>query len=156
MTTTQILTIAADEGCHLAPDYLTEAIHQSVPGSHTLESVDLTDADLTHFEWDEDQPQLPLTRREAEQLLTEQLERTGDNSATHLSIITTISQSDYLEGYARFAAGHDEDHHDLLHDLCFDFGMAADCTDRILTVSADQFVVRYTTNIVETMTYDDD
>ena len=144
MTTTRILTIAIDDTTDVPDGQIAELIHRLIPGSHTLSNTELS-ADLTDFEWDlEDESalELPLGATEAGTLMD------GDGDVT---IVTTIDQDAYLEAHASFEFNRESDHHDLLHEKCFDFGLPYVCRTSIIAVSDDKFVVSYTTNIGENL-----
>lgn len=146
MATQQILTIAVSDGSPLNADHVAEAVHQMIPGSHTLDNVSLDDADLTFFEWDGSEQDvssvLPLRPEQARELLD-----ASDEDGGRLSVVITVDQQDYLDGYARSTRDVDGDHFDLLHETCFGFGLPHGCEARILAVSGQDFVVLYTTDV---------
>ena len=143
MATTAFITIALDDTAETDIKQSTELIHRLIPGSHGVDSRDSSGADATFFEWDESDP-LPLEPDQVRAILEVNPRLDGD-----ITVVLTVSQDDMRAAVLASAKNLDYDEHDLLHDAAFSFGLPHDSRATILAVSGDDFIVEYTTNILE-------
>lgn len=143
MSTKRIITIAVDETSEIPDHQVADLIHRLIPGSHGLSNHELA-ADFTDFEWDDngDEYRLPMDEDQAQALMID---------SEYLTIVVSVDQDEYLAAYADGLRGHDNDHLDFVHEQAFSFGLPHDCSVKILAADDDNFVVAYTTDIVESL-----
>lgn len=142
MSTKHILTLAIDDACDIPTEQLAQMLHRLIPGSHALSDTEVI-ADLTDFEWDNDDgPVLPMSAEEA----TSFMDKDG-----FLTVVTTINQDIYFEHAAYMNTYGADTHEDLTHRTIFTFGMPCDCSTEVIGLAEDNFIVSYTTNIAEVL-----
>lgn len=146
---THLITLAVphEDGVDLSE--ATQLAARAVEGSHVVSS-ETVEADLFEAEWDDGAPALPMTAKDALTLMDE---------AGYISVVVAIEQDKLLS--ARSVHDKEEadslyelpfefdDHHDVLHELAFDFGYPASANATIVAVQGEQLLVLYSTLIQE-------
>lgn len=141
MSTHRFITIGIDETSEFDHAQAAQLIHRAVPGSHMIVSRTLPDSVASDFEWDlEDGFSLPMDATTARQLA---------NDDGHVRVIVTVDQEAYLAAYSDGLRCHENDHYDLVHDLGFSFGIPYDSSVEILAANKGDFIVAYTTDVLE-------
>lgn len=105
------------------------------------------DAAVVVLHREDEELDLPLSPAQARELM----EPSG-----FLTVVLTVDKERYLDTLRRQDPSFVDDEHDLLHDIAFGFGLAYDCTARVVGVQGDDFIVEYTTNIAEALSTLDD
>lgn len=144
MTTTHIVPTAIDSTAMLNGPAAAAAISRAIEGSHGLGVIDISDAHATFFEWDEDSPSLLLTPPEVRTIA-----RNNDATLSAFTVVVTLDKDAVRSAIAASAIDPDIDEHDLAHNAVFYFGIPTNSTFEIIGVTGTDFIVKYTTDILD-------
>lgn len=135
-----ILTIHLPDGVDSYE--VTETLHDMY-NAHDLNHADFGEAPSS-LEWDYERdvdlnrPTLPFDQEAA---------RTTMDENGSITVVVEVDQDEFMNNRAYGASGGYSEA-DTAHSAAFDFGLPEDCEAEVIGVSGSNFIVRYTTRII--------